>query len=1248
MNNNLRIRTDIGKDKYLKVNLEQDFDFLEILSLKISQEDVYRRFNANYGVVVGRVIVNNGLGVPNAKVSVFIPINDSESTNLKSLYPFKTINDKDSDGIRYNGLPKEYQSDCHTPVGTFPNKREVLDNDIVFEMYDKYYKFTTTTNDAGDFMLFGIPVGNHMLNVDVDLSDIGIFSQKPYDFIEQGNPEKLFKSPTVFLGGKNLNRLTQIKNQKMGVNVIPFWGEDDEIGISRIDVDLNYNLQPSAIFMGSIFGDNEKNSVNKNCRPRKDLGRLCETVSAKGTINMIRKDIDNNIEKFDIEGGKLIDEFGAWAYQIPMNLDYVVTDEFGELIPSEDTSKGIPTRAKVRFKVAMDDTGGDGRLRTRAKFLIPHNPTSVNDIDYNFDENTKDSSFSDLSWNKIYTVRNHITRTQANCSFACADNRRMIGIKDVDDCVGTKNPFPFNRLDGDFNPLFSIICIIMGIIITIVSILNGILRLINGIRIPVIKVFPFRGVKCVPLNCDGVRYAPNCSRRASPSGTQNRSGDDLHECYKILLAESLNVFEFDFYNDWINGTLFSFLLKYKKVKNNEKFCSVDRSESGFIVDTLGRGDLKSQSSERIYKGFIKKFNGELFYAPYDRDRDYLLYATDITSLGAINQCDWEGKPSFHEHLLPTTYKIPPLTNVDEPNVAKMADSKSSEALLFTFTCVSMKTNQTQINNIKRLCEIGVGLDEDRNDEPNGVSKDYVIDVQDIDDQFVRDGLIVANSNSLTLTTGGLNSDFVGSDYSNFRNFSNRTIKQAKGNSFYMYFGTSPNNSAVDKMNNKYFTPCEQVFAPPFIINGVVSDVTFLGGNDGGIDISIIGGSEPFTYSWDNGQITEDLNNLIAGEYTVTVIDDNGSTNKRKFTVREPSPIRVDYTTNTTSGPTNSDGSLCITSIIGGNGNYSVSLIGPTGNPTTIVVNNPQPNFCFTGLTVGTYYLNVSDSSTIPLTNDSVVEIVAPSLLTAVITFTSPFCYGPDDDNDAFIGIAPSGGTPPYTVVTSGPITGGTETYSSSLLNQYGLYEGNYLVTITDLFGQVVTGSGFIDIPLALEIEVSSNQVFDLGVLPYQMSLNNLVIILNYTTPYDLTNQNKTYYIKYRYTSVIGFRYAYYRFTPNSPSDYGVYENGGLQFTSSLLTLVGTTNSPNTFTNGKYGRIVAPLYYQANGFGNNQLFHIFKEGTVDEIGNFTTSRLVGGLGPINYEFTIPLTATAGDTIFITSERDGCESNKEILG
>ena len=57
-----RFRTEVGVDKEVRLNIDQDFDFLEILSLKFRQEDLYDRFCADYGVVAGRVIVNGGLG----------------------------------------------------------------------------------------------------------------------------------------------------------------------------------------------------------------------------------------------------------------------------------------------------------------------------------------------------------------------------------------------------------------------------------------------------------------------------------------------------------------------------------------------------------------------------------------------------------------------------------------------------------------------------------------------------------------------------------------------------------------------------------------------------------------------------------------------------------------------------------------------------------------------------------------------------------------------------------------------------------------------------------------------------------------------------------------------------------------------------------------------------------------------------------------------------------------------------------
>ncbi len=62
MPNSFRIRTEVGKDKSIKVQLEQDFESLEILSLKILQSQIYTRVCSDYGVVVGRVTA--GVDVP--------------------------------------------------------------------------------------------------------------------------------------------------------------------------------------------------------------------------------------------------------------------------------------------------------------------------------------------------------------------------------------------------------------------------------------------------------------------------------------------------------------------------------------------------------------------------------------------------------------------------------------------------------------------------------------------------------------------------------------------------------------------------------------------------------------------------------------------------------------------------------------------------------------------------------------------------------------------------------------------------------------------------------------------------------------------------------------------------------------------------------------------------------------------------------------------------------------------------------
>ena len=91
MPKNLRIRTEIGVDKEVTLDLSQDFDMLEILSLQLHQTDVYPRNCADFGVIAGRVIVNGGFGIPNAKVSVFIPLDkvDAENEVVRSIQKSK-------------------------------------------------------------------------------------------------------------------------------------------------------------------------------------------------------------------------------------------------------------------------------------------------------------------------------------------------------------------------------------------------------------------------------------------------------------------------------------------------------------------------------------------------------------------------------------------------------------------------------------------------------------------------------------------------------------------------------------------------------------------------------------------------------------------------------------------------------------------------------------------------------------------------------------------------------------------------------------------------------------------------------------------------------------------------------------------------------------------------------------------------------------------------------------------------------
>jgi len=148
---------------------------------------------------------------------------------------------------------------------------------------------------------------------------------------------------------------------------------------------------------------------------------------------------------------------------------------------------------------------------------------------------------------------------------------------------------------------------------------------------------------------------------------------------------------------------------------------------------------------------------------------------------------------------------------------------------------------------------------------------------------------------------------------------------------------------------------------------VLTDVNCFAGTDGSIDLSVSGGAGSYGYVWSNGDITEDLSNVIAGAYTVTITDANGCTTTETGTVNEPATALV--VTTTTVADTNN---LMI-------GEATAVVSGGTQPYTGIVWDNGMTGASISGLGAGIYVVTATDANGCTATASVQVDSVLTSL-----------------------------------------------------------------------------------------------------------------------------------------------------------------------------------------------------------------------------------------------------------------------------
>ncbi|HIA36259.1 MAG TPA: PKD domain-containing protein, partial [Flavobacteriales bacterium] len=218
-----------------------------------------------------------------------------------------------------------------------------------------------------------------------------------------------------------------------------------------------------------------------------------------------------------------------------------------------------------------------------------------------------------------------------------------------------------------------------------------------------------------------------------------------------------------------------------------------------------------------------------------------------------------------------------------------------------------------------------------------------------------------------------------------------------------------------------------------------------GNPDGTACVTIVGGTPPFTYLWDDpgAQTNNCATAILAGGYTVTVTDSNGCIATTPVSVNDlGAPVATISDSSDVSCNGGSDGSATV-SLSGGTLPYTFSW-----NTSPI-----QTDSIATGLSAGTYTATVTDSNGC-IASASVI-ISEPVLLIASITnSTNPSCNGACDGNAT---VSVSGGTVQYTYSWNSSPTQTTATAT-------GLCAGFYTVTITDSLACITTDTITIDEP----------------------------------------------------------------------------------------------------------------------------------------------------------------------------------------
>jgi len=245
---------------------------------------------------------------------------------------------------------------------------------------------------------------------------------------------------------------------------------------------------------------------------------------------------------------------------------------------------------------------------------------------------------------------------------------------------------------------------------------------------------------------------------------------------------------------------------------------------------------------------------------------------------------------------------------------------------------------------------------------------------------------------------------------------------------------------------------------PTALNLAMSSTPALCNGDasGSANVTASGGTPGYSYAWfPSGGSTYSELNVPAGNYSVTVTDNNGCTSNRAVTVTQPAPIvPVTATLPSTCGQSNGSANV---SVSGGIAPYNYSW-SPSGGNASSAANLPA----------GAYRVTVVDANgCLNSAAAGIANIGGPTATPNLVSDVS--CYNGANGSAS---VSVINGTAPFTYSWSP--AGGSSNLASNLA------AGNYDITVTDANGCVSSGNISIAQPTLLVASASSTDALCFG------------------------------------------------------------------------------------------------------------------------------------------------------------------------